>query len=34
MIEKDPAAGGRSTRYRVRLGTERQVLLVKDIDWS
>lgn len=34
MIEKDPTAGGRSTRYRVRLGTERPVLLVRDIDWS
>jgi hypothetical protein len=29
VIEKDPAVGGRSTRYRVRLGKEFPVLLVK-----
>jgi Fic family protein len=34
VIERDPTAGGRSTRYRVRLGEERPVLLVKDMDWS
>jgi Fic family protein len=34
VIEKDPAAGGRSTRYRVRLGAERPVLLVRDTSWS
>lgn len=28
------ALGGRSTRYRVRLGEERPVLLVKDMTWS
>ncbi len=34
VIERDPTAGGRSTRYRVRLGKEQPVLLVRDIDWS
>jgi Fic family protein len=34
LIEKDPGVGGRSTRYRVRLGEERPVLLVKDMIWS
>ncbi len=33
VIEKDANAGGRSTRYRVRLGEERPVLLVKDMRW-
>jgi Fic family protein len=33
VIEKDPATGGRSTRYRVRLGEDRPVLLVKDMSW-
>jgi Fic family protein len=34
VIEKDPGSGGRSTRYRVCLGEERPVLLVKDVSWS
>lgn len=34
VIEKDPSMGGRSTRYRVCLGAERPILLVKDITWS
>jgi len=34
VIERDPNAGGRSTRYRVRLGDERPLLLVKDMRWS
>ncbi|MGH8319901.1 MAG: Fic family protein [Steroidobacteraceae bacterium] len=34
VIEKDPTAGGRSTRYRVRLGEERRVLLVRDMSGS
>ncbi|MGH8299535.1 MAG: Fic family protein [Steroidobacteraceae bacterium] len=34
VIEKDPGAGGRSTRYRVRLGEERPMLLVRDMSWS
>lgn len=33
-IERDPAAAGRSTRYRVRLADERPVLLVRDTSWS
>lgn len=34
IIERDPSLGGRSTRYRVSLGEERPVLLVKDMTWS
>ncbi len=34
VIEKDPNAGGRSTRYRVRLGEERSLQLVRDMSWS
>ena len=34
VIERDPNAGGRSTRYRVRLGEERPLLLVRDMSWS
>lgn len=34
VIERDPGSAGRSTRYRVRLGEERPVLLVKDMSWS
>lgn len=34
IIEKDPSSGGRSTRYRVCLGEERPILLVKDVSWS
>ena len=34
VIEKDPGSGGRSTRYRIRLGEERPILLVKDMSWS
>jgi DNA-binding IclR family transcriptional regulator len=34
VIERDPNAGGRSTRYRVRLGEDRPVLLVRDMSWS
>jgi Fic family protein len=34
VIEKDPGSGGRSTRYRVRLGDERPVMLVRDVSWS
>ncbi|MGA7538575.1 MAG: Fic family protein [Steroidobacteraceae bacterium] len=33
VIEKDSNAGGRSTRYRVRLGEERPLLLVRDMSW-
>lgn len=33
VIEKDPNAGGRSTRYRVRLAEERPLLLVRDMSW-
>lgn len=33
VIERDPNAGGRSTRYRVRLGEERPLLLVRDMSW-
>jgi Fic family protein len=34
VIEKDPNAGGRSTRYRVRVGEERPLLLVRDLSWN
>ena len=34
VIERDPNAGGRSTRYRVRLGEERPLMLVRDMSWS
>lgn len=34
VIERDPGFGGRSTRYRVRLGEERPLLLVRDMSWS
>ena len=34
VIERDPGAGGRSTRYRVRLGEERPLRLVRDMAWS
>jgi len=34
VIERDPNAGGRSTRYRVRLGEERLLRLVRDMSWS
>jgi len=34
VIERDPNAGGRSTRYRLRLGDDRPVLLVRDMSWS
>jgi Fic family protein len=34
VIEKDPSAGGRSTRYRVRLVDSKANLLVDDLTWS
>jgi Fic family protein len=34
VIERDPNAGGRSTRYRVRLEDERPLLLMRDVSWS
>lgn len=34
VIERDPNAGGRSTRYRVRLGEERPLMLVREMSWS
>lgn len=34
VIERDPNAGGRSTRYRVRFGEDRPLLLVRDANWS
>jgi Fic family protein len=34
LIEKDPTAGGRSTRYRVRLTEGNPPLLVRNVDWS
>ena len=34
VIEKDAAAGGRSTRYRVRLGDAGALRLVGDLIWS
>ncbi|MGH8226975.1 MAG: Fic family protein [Steroidobacteraceae bacterium] len=33
-IEKDPSAGGRSTRYRVRLEPPAPVPLIKRIEWT
>ncbi|MGH8139503.1 MAG: Fic family protein [Steroidobacteraceae bacterium] len=34
VIEKDPSAGGRSTRYRVRLEGPGPLQLIKQIEWS
>jgi DNA-binding IclR family transcriptional regulator len=33
-IEKDPTAGGRSTRYRVRLAEQPPSQLIKELNWS
>lgn len=33
VIARDPGFGGRSTRYRVRLGDERPLLLVREMSW-
>ncbi|MGH8171463.1 MAG: Fic family protein [Steroidobacteraceae bacterium] len=33
VIQRDPGFGGRSTRYRVRLGDERPLLLVREMSW-
>jgi Fic family protein len=33
-IEKDPTAGGRSTRYRVRLTGSKPVRLIRELNWS
>lgn len=34
VIEKDPTAGGRSTRYRVRLLGDKPPQLIREINWS
>jgi hypothetical protein len=34
VIEKDPTAGGRSTRYRVRLYEGSPLRLIKEVNWS
>jgi Fic family protein len=34
VIEKDPAAGGRSTRYRVPLSESSPSRLIKEINWT
>jgi Fic family protein len=34
VIEKDPRAGGRSTRYRVRLSERSPSRLIKELNWS
>jgi Fic family protein len=34
VIEKDPAAGGRSTRYRVPLSESLPSRLIKEINWT
>jgi Fic family protein len=34
VIEKDPSAGGRSTRYRVRLGDAEALRLLGDLKWG
>ena len=34
VIEKDPSAAGRSTRYRVRLDDTKDLRLVNDLRWS
>ena len=34
VIEKDPAAGGRSTRYRVRLPESSPSRLIKELTWT
>jgi predicted transcriptional regulator len=34
VIEKDPAAGGRSTRYRVRLSESLPSRLIKELNWT
>jgi Fic family protein len=34
VIEKDPAVGGRSTRYRVRLSESSPSRLIKELNWS
>jgi len=33
-IEKDPTAGGRSTRYRVRLTEDEPLRLIDDLKWK
>ena len=34
VIEKDPRAGGRSTRYRVRLSERSPSRLIKELNWN
>ena len=34
MIQKDPTAGGRSTRYRVDLSQNKPVRLIDELKWS
>jgi Fic family protein len=34
VIEKDPAAGGRSTRYRIRLSESSPSRLIKELNWT
>jgi DNA-binding MarR family transcriptional regulator len=34
VIEKDPLAGGRSTRYRVRLDSGEALRLIGDLKWD
>jgi hypothetical protein len=34
VIEKDPAAGGRSTRYRIRLSESLPSRLIKELNWT
>jgi hypothetical protein len=34
VIEKDPAGGGRSTRYRVRLSESLPSRLIKELNWT
>jgi DNA-binding MarR family transcriptional regulator len=33
VIEKDPTAAGRSTRYRVRLGEGKALRLIDELQW-
>jgi hypothetical protein len=34
VIQKDPAAGGRSTRYSVRLDVKEPLRLIEELKWS
>jgi DNA-binding IclR family transcriptional regulator len=34
VIQKDPAAGGRSTRYSVRLDVKEPLRLIEELQWN